>query len=187
MESAQLEEWTRLAVEGDQEAYAKLVRQLAGLIWSVTRSFRLSAAEADDVAQGTWLRLVEHLPTIREPRKLPGWITTTARNECRALLRKTGRLVATDFNAPATSRDLVDASPAADHGLLAGERTQAAAVAFESLGDVCRELLGLLMADPPLTYAEVSEAIGIPVASIGPTRSRCLERLRRHPAILRIS
>jgi RNA polymerase sigma factor (sigma-70 family) len=178
----EIEAAVRAAAGGDQASYERLVAQFAGLVWSVARAHRLSRSDAEDVAQAVWLRLMEHLGRIREPRKLAGWLSTTTRNECLALLRSGQRTVPSADAAMASG----DRATAVDHLLLA-ERQHALLEAFASMGESCRALLRLLSLHPPIGYREVSDALGIPVGSIGPTRQRCLDQLRRHPAIVRIS
>lgn len=161
--------------EGDQTAWDALVDRFSSLLWGVARGHRLDTATAGDVVQTTWLRLVENLDRIREPKALPGWLSTTARRECLRLLRMEGRTQPTDTD------DLVviesDGEPV-DEGVLIEERDRHLWRAFERLGDRCRRLLRVLMADPQPAYEDVSEALDMPVGSIGPTRGRCLDKLR---------
>ena len=165
------------ASAGDQEAWNALVDRYASLLWSVCRAHRLSGADAGDVVQTTWLRLVEHLGRIEDPERLPGWLATTARRECLQLLRRSGReQVGFDDDA---ALDVVDErSEPLDARLLADERDAALWSCFERLSERCRRLLRVLMAAEPPAYADVSAALGMPIGSIGPTRGRCLQRLR---------
>lgn len=160
---------------GDQAAWDALVDRFSSLLWGVARGHRLDTATAGDVVQTTWLKLVENLDRIREPAALPGWLSTTARRECLRVLRLQGRAQPTDTD------DLLmveaDDDPV-DAGVLTEERDRRLWAAFERLGDRCRRLLRALMADPPPAYEEVSEALDMPVGSIGPTRGRCLDKLR---------
>lgn len=165
------------AAAGDQQAWAALVDRYSGLLWAVARSFRLSQADAGDVVQTSWLRLVEHLGRLREPERVGAWLATTARREALRTLRRSGRDTPTDepylLDAPDPSEAPVDS------GLLTAERDRQLWRAVEALPDRCRHLLRVLMADPPPPYDEVSAALDMPIGSIGPTRQRCLERLRR--------
>lgn len=164
---------------GDHAAWDLLVGRYAPLVWAVCRRHRLSDADADDVGATVWLRLVERLNTIREPAALAGWIATTARNECLQLLRATRRQVPVDaIEIPD------DDGPPPDSWLLAQERAIALRTAFRGLPQRCRQLLTLLFREPPVPYLEISAEVGIPVGGIGPTRLRCLARLRRSPALL---
>jgi RNA polymerase sigma factor (sigma-70 family) len=170
------------AVAGDEAAWAAIVDRYASLIWSVCRRFGLYQSDADDVAQAVWLRLLEHLPALREPAALPGWLVTTTRRECLRYAQKAqGR---TAHEAPLFDEML--SQPAAaelDDGLLQAERFDALRAAFAVLGEKCRKLLGLLLRDPTPAYAEISAELGMPVGSIGPIRARCLENLRRTPEL----
>ncbi|MDS0139205.1 MULTISPECIES: sigma-70 family RNA polymerase sigma factor [unclassified Amycolatopsis] len=160
------------AARGDQAAWDALVDRYASLLWSIARAHRLPDADA---VQTVWLKLVENLGRIKEPERLPGWLATTTRHECLRQLRRTDRERATDDQVwqsePAPG-------PAVDAALLLGERDAALWRALDKLSDQCRRLLRVLMATPPPSYAEVADALDIPVGSIGPTRQRCLGRLR---------
>jgi len=162
------------AADGDASAWDQLVERYSGLVWSVVRAHRLTGADAADAAQTTWLRLVEHLGDIRAPEALGAWLATTARRESLRLLRVGSRQVPTeDIDLPD------DGEPAAlDARLLAEERDAALWSAFATLDERCQTLLRILVADPMPSYEEVGAALGLPIGSIGPTRGRCLERLR---------
>lgn len=164
------------AKHGDQQAWDGLVAQYNGLLWSIARSHRLDTATAGDAVQMTWLRLVENLSRIKDPERLAGWLATTARRECLQLLRRAGR----DRTAPdADTLQIPDVAAPLDAALLLDERDRALWSAFRSIGERCQQLLRVLMASPPPTYQDVSAALDMPVGTIGPTRQRCLEQLRR--------
>jgi RNA polymerase sigma factor (sigma-70 family) len=158
---------------GDRSAWVALTDRYTNLLWSIGRGMRLTEEDAADAVQTTWLRLVERLDAIREPERVGGWLATTMRRECLGLLRRRGRQVVTD-DWDAVSDD---AAPI-DGGLLREERDAALWRAFRTLDDRCQALLRILMADPPPTYREVAAAFGIPIGNIGPTRMRCLGKLR---------
>lgn len=175
MEKAAVAELVHAAAGGDQRAFDRLVEQFSGLVWSVARAHRLSDADAEDVFQTTWLRLVEHLGRLRDPKAVAAWLATTARHESFRLLRQAGR------SQPTPDDDLDGADdrlPDVDTGVLTAERDVVVWDAFRALGDRCQRLLRVLMADPAPSYDEVSAALDIPVGSIGPTRGRCLQQLR---------
>lgn len=167
----------RRADAGDQSAWHALVERYNKLLWSVARGHRLGTADAADVVQTTWLRLVEHLGQIHDPERLAAWLVTTSRRECLRLLRRgRGEVVgAVDDIVPGLADD--DAEPLDAH-LLTDERDALLWTCFRQLSDRCRLLLRILMATPPPAYADVAAALGVPIGSIGPTRGRCLERLR---------
>jgi len=166
---------------GEQGAWDEIVRRYMPLVWSLCRRYRLSGGDVDDVAASVWLRLVERLDTIRDPAALPGWLATTARRECMQLIRTRERQVPTE-------QDLFpdEASEGADERLLAEERHIALRVAFAELPERCQELLTLLSADPPIPYIEIANRLGMAIGGIGPTRKRCLDRLRQQPSIAAI-
>ena len=131
------------------------------------------------MSQTGWLRLVENLGRIRQPERVGSWIAATTRNECLRVLRLSGRQVLTGDEL-----ELVDeATPSPGAGLLLSERDAALWRAFESLSGRCRALLQVIVGTPAPTYDELSAALDMPIGSIGPTRARCLDRLRRHPDI----
>jgi RNA polymerase sigma factor (sigma-70 family) len=163
------------AASGDQSAWDALVRRYSSLLWSVARGYRLGNADAADVVQATWLRLVEHLSRITDPERLAGWLATTTRRECLQLIRRAGRRPRT-VDEPAD--DIVDQDPPVDHELLVTERDRALWRGLATLSERCQRLLRTLMASPPPAYADVAVALDIPVGSIGPSRQRCLAHLR---------
>ena len=166
---------------GDAGAWDELVDRYLPLVTAVIARFRLSASDADDANQTVWLRLVEHLDGLREPRALPGWLATTARHEALALIRRRNRDLPVD---PGTTTFEVDGdNPDLDDDLVRDLRAQALRDALEELPPKRRELLLLLLADPPVPYDEISARLGIPKGSIGPTRARALEQLRGSRAL----
>ncbi|GGL04066.1 RNA polymerase sigma factor [Mangrovihabitans endophyticus] len=171
----------KASIDHGEEAWNELVRRFSGLVAFVIRHYRLSPTDTQDVSQLVWLRLVEHLGRLRDPHALPGWLATTTRHECERYLRVNGRSVAVD---PLTlGADQTDDASSVDDVLLAAERRQVLLDALSSLAPQHRELLLMLSADPPYAYAEISRILGMPIGSIGPTRSRVLDKLRDTDAI----
>ena len=168
----------KAASEGDQEAWTVITDRFTKLLWAVARSYRLSHDDAGDVVQNTWLRLLENLTTIHHPEALPGWLATTARREALGVLRRQGRNVLARTDDQMTDR----ADPLAaelDTALLEDERDAQLWASLDQISDRCQHLLKALMAVDRPVYAEVSAAFDMPIGSIGPTRMRCLEHLRR--------
>ena len=143
----------------------------------MTRDFRLAEADAADVVQATWLRLLEHIDRIEYPERIGSWLATTARNECLRHLAASKRVMLIDDHDAAFGSTPVH-QPDVDEHLLAAERAQAVRAAVAMLPGKSQLLLELLMADPPVPYSEISDQLGLPIGSIGPTRGRCLDRLR---------
>lgn len=170
----------RASIHGDEQAWNELVRRYAGLIAAVIRQYRLTGADAQDVSQFVWLRLVEHLPHIREPAALPGWLVTTARHECQRYVRTNRRTVSVD---PLTMADLHATDSDIDAALLAAERRQVLLDALAELPPQQGELLILLSSEPRYSYAEISEMLDMRIGSIGPTRGRAIEKLRQTRAV----
>lgn len=166
--------------EGDQEAWNEIIERYSPLVWSICSRYQLSRPDIDDVGQGVWLGLVEHIGKLRQPAALAGWLATTTRNECLRVLRAARRYDPDGL----PSEDLMPPDPDAaviEQELIEAELNAALRAAFAELSPACHELLSMLISDPPPAYAQVSKVLGIPVGSIGPTRARCLDRLRRSP------
>jgi RNA polymerase sigma factor (sigma-70 family) len=161
---------------GDTRAWERLIDKYGRLIWSITREFKLLESDAADVFQTTWTRLIEHIDRLEHPSRVGAWLATTARNECLRCLASHKRLVLAHEDVMLDGSAEHDAE--IDEGLLAQERAEVVRAAMAHLPRRWQRLLELLMADPPASYAEISNKLGLPVGSIGPTRGRCLARLR---------
>jgi RNA polymerase sigma factor (sigma-70 family) len=171
----------KAAADGDQQAWNQIIDDYHRLVWSVARGFRLSAADASDVSQTTWLRLVENLDRIQNPDQLAGWLATTARRESLRMIRKAHREIPdseeTDQNASFFGDTEDDGDP--ESALVAEQDRTDLWQAFATLSERCRNLLRVVAVTPLESYAAVAEALGMRVGSVGPTRSRCLEHLKR--------
>jgi RNA polymerase sigma factor (sigma-70 family) len=165
------------AATGDGAAWNRIVEQYTGLLWSIARGYRMSTADSADAVQTTWLRLVEHLDRIDDPSRLPGWLATTVRRECLRMLRRS-KHEQPSFDEDGLP-DQADGAEPLDAALLLEERDAALWHALQQMPERCRLLLRVLMASPPPSYADVAAALDMPIGSIGPTRQRCLDRLRR--------
>jgi RNA polymerase sigma factor (sigma-70 family) len=175
VEPSEVADTVRRAAEGDKSAWNALVENFSRMIWGVAYAHRLGQADAGEVVQTTWLRLVENLDRITYPERVGGWLATTARNESLRQLRLRGREVLNDDES--WDRE-PDAAPTPEAQLLDRDRDRRVLAAFERLSQRCRTLLQLVVVVAP-PYAEVAAALDMPIGSIGPTRARCLERLRR--------
>jgi RNA polymerase sigma factor (sigma-70 family) len=171
----------KAAAGGDAEAWQQIVDDYSRLVWSVARGFRLSLADAADVTQSTWLRLVENLDRIQNPEQLAGWLATTTRREALRLIRKAQREVPDSEEAEANVSFFGDSDDDGDPetALVAEQDRTDLWLAFATLSERCRNLLRVVAVTPLESYAAVAEALGMRVGSIGPTRSRCLEQLKR--------
>src|SRR5579863_6936263 len=170
------------AGSGDSRAWDALVDRYTPLVRSICRKYQLGRTDADDVAQSVWLYLVDHLDHIRNAAALPGWLATTTQRECWRVMR-TSRAPHLVFFEPNADHRRDEQSGAPDQHLLAAERHAAVREAVTHLPREGQALIAMLIADPPLPYAEISAKLGLPIGSIGPTRSRYLDKIRRYPAI----
>ena len=166
----------------DRQAWDELVERYAPLIWSICRRYRLGRADAEDAGQSVWLQLVDQLASLRDPAALPGWLATTTQRECGRVLRAARKQQAPGH--PLDAADIPDqVTGTAESELLRAQRHATLREAFMHLPPDSRKLIALLIQDPPVPYAEISARLGIPVGSIGPSRGRCLDKLRHDPAI----
>lgn len=166
----------RAAAAGDRVAWDRLVDRFSGLLWSVALSYRLSQADAADVLQTTWLRLLENLDRLRDPDAVGAWLATTARHECLRTMRRLGRVIPVENDEQLDIGTNQMNTPEA--AALESERDRLLWRAFAQLPERCQQLLRLVVVTAP-PYEEVAAVMGMSVGSIGPTRARCLERLRR--------
>ncbi len=170
----------RAAAAGSTVAWAALVDEFSGLVWAVLRSYGLSRTDAEDAFQTTWMRFAEHLTSDRPPGGIGGWLSETAREEARKVreqrrLEVPVALVREDAIVRPEPPELLESNlEQADRALWE---------AFDDLRPMCKILLVMLSAEPALSYAEISAVLGIPIGSIGPTRQRCLDRLRRNSRV----
>ena len=165
------------AAEGDQAAWSDLVSRFRGRVIRVARGHGLDAHQADDVAQETWLRLYRNLGNVRDPFSLGAWIETTARRESLRVLagRRREELTGDDVGIDLPALDGTDDA-------VLEERKAALARGMMKLNGRQRALMESLLAEPAPSYADVSRRVGIPIGSIGPTRGRCVKRLRQELA-----
>lgn len=166
------------ARSGDTAAWNQIVERYAALVWSTCRRYGLNEADTDDVGGSVWLKLVESLDTLREPAALPGWLATTTQRACLKLLQTNQRQVPSDDLGSSDGEE----SPS-DTSLLIEDRRIALRSAFSDLSQRCQQLLSLLFTDPPTGYVTISANLKMPIGAIGPTRTRCLQRLRRTSAM----
>ena len=163
--------------DGDGSGMSTLVDEVTPLLWAVARQQGLAHQAAEDVVQNTWLKLVEHASSIADPQSVLKWLITTTKRDAWHLSARAKR------EEPATTDDVRDvepdhASPSPEAAVLAEADHRLVWDHFGRLPERCRALLrAIAFADRP-DYAGVAEALGMPIGSIGPTRGRCLAKLR---------
>ena len=166
------------AAAGDESSWAALVSEFDGLLWAIARGHRLRDSDAADVVQITWTKVLEHLSRLNDPTRVGGWLATTARRECLSVLRRLKRDVPYGDELP----ECESPRPTPEEALSILERDQALWRSFSRLRSSDQALLRLLLAEPRPSYEDISAALEMPIGSIGPTRARALERLRRELA-----
>lgn len=163
------------ARDGSEEALGQLVTELSPLLWQVTRSAGLGHNDAEDVLQTVWLRLVTHLGDIHESAALTGWLVTTARREAWRVRAAGRRQLPADRDQFA---ELPDRGPGSEEQVILDDQRRILWAAIGRLSGRCQELLRIIAFAPRPDYTAVAAALGMPVGSIGPTRGRCLAKLR---------
>lgn len=171
------------ARRGERWAWDALVKRYQPLVRTVASGYRLNQRDVEDVNQTVWLRLVENLDRIREPRALPKWLITTASNESRRLARTRQRtLLVSMLDEPVQGCE-TEQPGTPDTDLLRRELAQTVQQGLAELPTAQQRLLTLLASDRQPSYREISRILTIPLGSIGPTRARSLARLRATAAI----
>jgi RNA polymerase sigma factor (sigma-70 family) len=174
-ERAELAALVEAARAGERAAWDQLVDRLARLVFSITRSYGLQPHDGDDVAQIAWMRLAEHIDRLQDPGSVKTWLATTTKRECITTMRQRARVQPTDVELFSDAMT----SPAPESDLFTSERDRIVWAAFEQLSERCRRLLRLAVADKEGAYTEIAAVLDMPIGSIGPTRQRCLDRLRQ--------
>jgi len=166
-------------LRGNEEAWSRLIEKYKALIYSIPVKYGLPPHEAADIFQATCTELLVRLPELREPRALPKWLIQVAHHECYRSKRQSQRMVSRDDDGsplpepetPAIAETLVQQT----------QQEQMLREAVAALSPQCRHLVELLFFQtPPQPYTEVAAQLGLAVGSIGFTRQKCMERLRRH-------
>jgi RNA polymerase sigma factor (sigma-70 family) len=189
MDGQELTRIVAAAGRGDQAAWDTLVARYQPMIRTIARSHRLNGADVDDVCQTVWLQLFKNIDTILEPRAIAGWLATTARHTALAVIKNRDRTIPVDAvvlqsrEAPSWSRESGRQAVAPDEDLLHADQRAALRASVKALSTRQLAVLGMLAADPPVPYVEISRRLGVPIGSIGPTRARSIQRLRQSSAI----
>ena len=171
--------------EGDASAWGALVQRYQRLIYAIVRRAGLDEQAAAEVFQTVFLRLLQHLPRIAEPARLQAWIVTTAKREAWLQRRRGERTVSmtlADADADAADDDtwaVADSAPGPEDTVAHWQLIAQVQRGLERLDERCRHLLEALFGAEPVGYDEVVQRLGMPIGSIGPTRARCLARLRQ--------
>lgn len=176
------------AATGDARAWEDLVHRLMPVVVSVIGESGLDGADAAEVNQTVWLRVVEWLGHLRQPSALPAWVATTSRRECERVLRTTRHV-----RPAGLSDDLLGQFPdvagsnsqvqAPEDAVVRQEQLRTLRQGFAQLPQRCQELLTMLLGEPPMSYRDIVARTGMRIGSIGPTHRRCLDKLRGTPTI----
>jgi RNA polymerase sigma factor (sigma-70 family) len=161
--------------DGDREALDELVRAMTPVLWHVVRATGLDREAAEDVVQTTWLALVRSADTVHDPQAVGRWLCTSARREAWRQARTAGRVRAADDD-DLDSRLPAQSSP--EHEVVLDDERARLWQALARLPERCQKLLRIVATEPRPDYASISDHLQMPVGSIGPTRGRCLDKLR---------
>ena len=172
---ARLAAWVIAAQEGDTGAMSDLVAELSPMLWHVARASGLSPSDAEDVLQTVWLNLLSHVKAIHTPTALTAWLVITTRREA-------WRVKKADRKQPPTDQEwliaIPDPRPGSEEQAIMAEELRQLWAAFLTLPPRCKELLRIVAFVPRPDYDEVAATLDMPRGSVGPTRGRCLEKLR---------
>ena len=168
-------------IEGDARAWEALVRRHERLVYSVGRSYRLADEDMSDVFQDVFTALLKGLPRMRDGRTLVRWLSSTTERIARTMALKRRREAAREDREENTVANLADSGDAVGEDLERIERQHQVRTALAGASERCKRLIeALYYEDPTPSYAELSQRLGVPVGSLGPTRARCMERLKDH-------
>ena len=168
-------------VEGDAKAWEAVVRRHERLVYAIGRSYRLSDEDLGDVFQDVFAALLKGMPRLRDGRTLVRWLSSTTERIARTTALRRRRDAAREDHEPETFDRLEDAGEAVGADLERVERQHQVRMALGAVSERCKRLLeALYYEDPTPSYGELSRRLGVPVGSLGPTRARCMERLRGH-------
>jgi RNA polymerase sigma factor (sigma-70 family) len=161
--------------DGDSEGLDDLVRLLSPVLWQVVRATGLDRERAEDVVQTTWIALVDHADSITSPQGISAWLCTSARREAWRAGRQASR------ERPMEDQVLNQGLPheeSPERQVLLDDEAAVLRDCLDRLPERCQKLLRIVAAGPRPNYTDVANALGMPVGSIGPTRGRCLDKLR---------
>jgi RNA polymerase sigma factor (sigma-70 family) len=161
---------------GESDALDELVRLLSPMLWQVVRASGLDASTSEDVVQTTWLALVRSGESIDQPRAVAGWLCTAARRESWRVSKQSTRQLPVEEDAIA--RKLPD-EPAPESRVVLDDDNARLWGCLQKLSERCQRLLRIVAAEARPDYTSIATELGMPVGSIGPTRGRCLDKLRR--------
>lgn len=176
MSDEEVRDLVRAAASGDRAAWDTVVERYVALLWAIARRHGLSHADAADVVQNTWLRLLEHIDDVREPARIGSWLATVAQREALNCIAHRNRYVLSCDDQAFDGQDRL--LPDVDDALIRREMAVAARHALDSLPPTWRTVVELLSLDSPPSYQQIGADLGLPVGSIGPTRGRAVRRIR---------
>ena len=173
--AARMADLLSAARAGSEDALGQIVNELSPLLWQVARSAGLSQGDAEDVLQTVWMRLITHLDGIQDAGALTSWLVTTTKREAWRVRAAGRKQLPADQDVFA---DLPDKGPGSEEQVIVEDQRRELWAAIGMLSRRCQELLRILAFAPRPDYATVAAALGMRVGSIGPTRGRCLAKLR---------
>jgi RNA polymerase sigma factor (sigma-70 family) len=163
------------ARQGNESALGEIVTELSPLLWQVARAAGLSSSDAEDVLQTVWMRLLAHLDDVHTSAALTGWLVTTTRREAWRVSAAARRQLPADIELLST---LPDQGPGSEEQVILDDQRRVLWQAIGQLSPRCQELLRIVAFVPRPDYAAVAAELGMPIGSVGPTRGRCLAKLR---------
>lgn len=177
-EHVELSTWVRRCRAGDERAWSALIQHFQAFVYSIPRRMGLSSDECADVFQATFVALYKNLDRVDSEQSIPKWLAVTASRESYRILRGRRSSQTADVSSETLEAVLADESESVGHQLEQAELSRTVQKGLGGIPERCRKLLQLLYSTDDVPYTEISEQLGLPVGSIGPTRARCLQKLR---------
>lgn len=176
-ETHQDDELAQACLDGDETAWVALVQRYRRLIYTIPLRFGMSPTATEEVFQEVCLALLQHLHTVRDRSRLSSWIVTVTRRTCIEHWRRSS----VSSGADGLAEQVDERNSDLEERLLNLERRHTLQRALEQLDERCRRLLeALFLNDNPPSYEEIAQEMGMPAGSVGPTRARCLDKLRKY-------
>jgi RNA polymerase sigma factor (sigma-70 family) len=160
---------------GEEPALDDLVRTMSPVLWHVVRATGIDREAAEDVVQNTWLTLVRSGDSVRDAQAITRWLCTAARREAWRVSKAAVRTRPVEDEV-IDARMPVQTSPESE--VVTNDERAMLWQALTRLSERCQKLLRIVAWEPRPDYSSVAETLDMPIGSIGPTRRRCLDKLR---------
>lgn len=177
-DQSELAGWVARSIAGDESAWGRLVDHFQSLVYSIPKRIGLSAEDCDDVFQTTFLALHKNLDKIQDSFAIAKWLSVTATRESLRIKKLSSRSLTVSSDTKTLDETLADIEATAEEGVIKAVEADIVRKSVLNLPEKCRELLSKLFFDDQTSYEQIALDMNIALGSIGPTKARCLEKLR---------